>query len=482
MAWRFASLRGRLLAGTILLASAGVVVVDAAAYLGLQHYLQVRVDQSLRVVEVRVKQVNSDHRELTAEAIEAMRALSPSGSYFALVDGDGRVIEQVPVARPGGREEAPPELTDEQRRSPGGEPQTVRSKGDPELEYRALVIGLTQPLSTPDGRSAHTIVAATSLRPDHETLAGLAGYGIIATLVTVGGIALLSLCVLWVGLKPLRDMAANATAIAAGDHTRRIGVTGGNTEVDQLAHAVNLAFDARQRSEERLRSFVADASHELRTPLTTIRGWADLYLQGVDDPQVVELAMTRIEDEATRMHSLVEELLLLARLDQGRPLLAEPVDLAALAADAVADARVVDPEREINLVISTIDAVVRGDANRLRQVLRNLLGNALQHTPAGSPVHVSVRAVGDKGVGVVVADEGPGLSPDQLGRVFERFYRGDSSRGRGGAGLGLSIVRAISEAHGGSVWVDSQPGQGAAFTVVIPRGAHDVSKLSGDIR
>ncbi|GAA2790340.1 sensor histidine kinase [Crossiella cryophila] len=482
MAWRFASMRGRLLAGTILLATIGIVVVDAAAYIGLQHYLQVRVDQALRVVELRVKQIDKDHRELTREAVEAMGALGPSGSYFALVDGAGQVIREVQPDGPSGPPEPAPDLSDAQRRTPGGEPYTVLAKGNPDLEYRTLVVALTQPLSTPSGRLAHNVVVATSLRPNADTLAGLAGVGLIATLGTVGMLALLSLCVLWVGLKPLRDMAANATAIAAGDHSRRIGVTGGNTEVDQLAHAVNLAFDARQRSEERLRSFIADASHELRTPLTTIRGWADLYLQGVDDPQVVELAMTRIEDEATRMHSLVEELLLLARLDQGRPLVAEPVDLGVLAGDAVADAMVVDGEREITLAITTVNAVVRGDANRLRQVLRNLIGNALQHTPAGSPVHVAVRGVGAGGVGVVVADEGPGLSPDQLGRVFERFYRGDSSRGRGGAGLGLSIVRAISEAHGGSVWVDSQPGQGAAFTVVIPRGEPDVSKLSGDIR
>ncbi|MBP2476637.1 two-component system OmpR family sensor kinase [Crossiella equi] len=481
MAWRFASLRGRLIAGTILLATAGVLVVDAVAYFGLRHYLQGRVDQSLRVVVDRVAQLDASQRELTGEAIEAMRALSSSGSYFAVVDADGKVINEATVQGTAAQHEPPPDLTDGQRRTAGPEPYTVTGLGAPDLEYRTLVIGLAHPLGTPDGRRAHTVVVATSMRPSAEVLRDIVGTGLVATLAVIGGIALLSLCVLWVGLKPLRDMAANATAIAAGDHTRRIGVTGGNTEVDQLAHAVNLAFDARQRSEERLRSFIADASHELRTPLTTIRGWADLYLQGVDDPQVVELAMTRIEDEATRMHSLVEELLLLARLDEGRPLERQPVDLAQLAADAVADADVVDGEREITLAVGTEDAVVCGDPNRLRQVLRNLLGNALQHTPAGSPVHVGVRAVGANGVGVVVADEGPGLSPDALGRVFERFYRGDASRGRGGAGLGLSIVRAISEAHGGSVWVDSQPGQGAAFTVVIPRTG-DVRKLSGEVR
>jgi two-component system OmpR family sensor kinase len=248
------------------------------------------------------------------------------------------------------------------------------------------------------------------------------------------------------------------------------------TEVGQLGLSLNsmlgqieAAFSAQQESESRLRRFVADASHELRTPLTSIRGYAELFRRGAADrPEDLAKAMRRIEQEAARMGVLVDDLLLLTRLDQGRPLEREPVDLARVAADAVDDARAVDPDREITLDTPERPTVT-GDDVRLRQVMGNLLTNARQHTPPGTPVHVRV-ATEDGSAIVEVADEGPGLTPDQAVRVFERFYRADESRTRerGGTGLGLAIVAAITEAHGGKAAVETAPGAGARFRVELP--------------
>ncbi|HKY77687.1 MAG TPA: HAMP domain-containing sensor histidine kinase [Acidimicrobiia bacterium] len=238
--------------------------------------------------------------------------------------------------------------------------------------------------------------------------------------------------------------------------------------VGALAASVLWAYRRRATDEEKLRRFVADASHELRTPLTSIRGYAELWRAGglramgdVDD------AMRRVEQEARRMGLLVDDMLLLARLDQGRPLEKAPLALDRLVDDAVRDARAVEPDRPIDLAADPV--TVNGDDHRLRQVVGNLLANARLHTPPGTPVHVTVRLVGDR-VRLEVADEGPGLEPDVAGRIFERFFRADAARTRasGGSGLGLSIVVAVAEAHGGRVTVDTAPGAGARFVVELP--------------
>jgi two-component system OmpR family sensor kinase len=227
-----------------------------------------------------------------------------------------------------------------------------------------------------------------------------------------------------------------------------------------------------------MRRFIADASHELRTPLTSIRGFAELYRQGAArDEADVSRFMGRIESESARMGLLVEDLLLLARLDQERPLARAPVDLLALAGDAVHDTRVVAPDRTVRLEVGRTDPppVVLGDEARLRQVLGNLLTNAVRHTPAGTPVTVTVATgpgarSGAPAVTLTVADEGPGLAPDAAARVFERFYRADPSRNRrdGGSGLGLAIVAALVAGHGGFVDVTTAPGAGACFRVELP--------------
>jgi two-component system OmpR family sensor kinase len=248
---------------------------------------------------------------------------------------------------------------------------------------------------------------------------------------------------------------------------------------------IETAFAERSASEDRLRRFVADASHELRTPLTAIRGYAELFRRGAAErPEDLARAMRRIEDEAARMGVLVDDLLLLARLDQGRPLEREPVDLVTVAGDALADLSAIDPARPVTYEHPD-RLVVTGDEARLRQVAGNLLANARVHTPEGTAVHLRVRAFDGQAL-LEVADEGPGLPPGDEGLVFERFYRADAARARtgnsggtsgtggssggtGGTGLGLSIVAAIVAAHGGTVHAGAPPsGRGAYFLVALP--------------
>jgi two-component system OmpR family sensor kinase len=281
------------------------------------------------------------------------------------------------------------------------------------------------------------------------------------------------------GLRPLTRIERTAEAIAAGDLQRRVPDSHPRTETGRLGAALNVmlgrlaaAISERERSEQRLRQFVADASHELRTPLTSIRGFAELYRRGgARTPAEIELLTGRIEAEATRMSVLVEDLLLLARLDACRELVRAPVDLVALAADAVHDARTLSPDRPVTLEVTQGERVpvVLGDEPRLRQVLSNLMTNALTHTPAGTPVTIGVAT--EPGWAVLsVADRGPGLAPQDAQRVFERFYRADSSRARsrGGTGLGLSIVAALTAAHGGVTELDTAPGAGAVFRIRLP--------------
>lgn len=298
---------------------------------------------------------------------------------------------------------------------------------------------------------------------------------------TAGVLAALGLVSWWMlrlGVHPIEEMAGTADAIAAGDLSRRVDHPGPRTEAGRLGIAFNTmlerieeAFRARAASEARLRQFAADASHELRTPLTSIRGYAELWRTGAlrSEGELAE-AMRRIEEEATRMGALVEDLLVLARLDQGRPLERAPVRLDRIAADGVRDARAVEPGRPIDAALEEV--WVLGDELRLRQVVANLLANARQHTPPGTPVHVSVTAA-DGVARLEVADEGPGMPPEVAARVFERFFRADPSRSRvaGGTGLGLAIVAAVAEAHGGRATVESAPGAGSRFAVELPLAA-----------
>ena len=331
-------------------------------------------------------------------------------------------------------------------------------------------------------RGGQTLVVAAPLRDVADTLHQLLLVEVIVALSVLGAIFVLGLYLVRVGLRPLGRIEHTAAAIAGGDLSRRVENDDPRTEVGRLGGALNAmlgqieeAFDERTASENRLRRFVADASHELRTPLAAVRAYAELFDRGARErPDDLERAMTGIQRESRRMGLLVDDLLLLARLDQGRPLERRPVELDQVAREAVEAARTLDPGREIALD-SAGHVEVEGDRERLRQVLDNLLANVRSHTPPGSAAAVRVSNGGDTAV-VEVADTGPGMSDEQLAHVFERFYRGDTSRSRdqGGAGLGLAIAAAIAESHGGSATVVNEGrdgGRGLTVRVTLPLGA-----------
>jgi len=347
----------------------------------------------------------------------------------------------------------------------------VSAVGLPGPHYRV------QAVAVPGG----TLLTAIALEPTNQTLSSLTHVELGVSIAVALALLALVLWIVWFGLRPLDDMTKTARAIADGDLTRRVQRTDERGEVGRLGAALNgmlsqieAAFRERGLAESRLRRFVADASHELRTPLTSIRGYAELLRKGAfSDEEARRRASERIEHEAARMSLLVDDLLLLARLDQGRPLERFPVDVGELANDAVDAARAVDPRRPISL--ESRGSVFEGDAARLRQIVDNLLRNAEVHTPSGTAVHVLVMRRGDRVV-ISVADEGPGLDPEVRARVFDRFYRGNPARTGGGSGLGLSIVAALATAHAGDVNVRSFPGQGATFEVDLPAFEQAVSQ------
>jgi two-component system OmpR family sensor kinase len=320
------------------------------------------------------------------------------------------------------------------------------------------------------------VVAVATAGPD-DTARKVALASLAIGLFTLGLVGLLSRYVIRVGLRPLDEIEATAERIAAGDLTQRVPDMPEGTEIGRLSSSLNgmlgqieTAFDERTASEDRLRRFVSDASHELRTPLTAIRGYAELSRTGVyttDEDRT--RAASRIEEEAARMGVLVDDLLLLARLDQQRPLERAEVDVVVLVRAAAESLRAVAPDREV-VVDSVPTAIVEGDALRLRQVIDNLVTNARIHTTAGAPIRLVVGV--DSGwVSVAVADSGPGMSPVEVERAFERFYRGDTSRSRArgaGTGLGLSIAQAVVAAHGGEVSLVSSPDAGTVVTIRLP--------------
>jgi two-component system, OmpR family, sensor kinase len=356
------------------------------------------------------------------------------------------------------------------------------------------------------------LVVGISTGDLNATMTYLTKLDIIVSVAILLVLAVVGIGLVQANLRPLVDIEETAGEIAAGHLNRRVPERDPRTEIGSLGRSLNVmlgqvesAFHAREESEEaaheseeRMRRFVADASHELRTPLTAIRGFAEYYRQrgGMNDtnesptsnghsdegltPADLDRIMHRVESEAARMGVLVEDLLMLARLDQQRPLDLRPLDVLTLAGDAVQDARMIAPDREIGLMVEPGAAfLVDGDEARLRQVIGNLMSNALTHTPAGTPVEVKISS-GDlparddrppvPAVVLDVSDQGPGLTPEQASRVFERFYRADQARNRksGGSGLGLAIASGLVSAHGGTVTVRTAPGQGATFRVMLP--------------
>ncbi|MEV4538004.1 HAMP domain-containing sensor histidine kinase [Asanoa sp. NPDC049518] len=488
-------LRVKLVAAVLALVTAALLVIGAASTFFLRNYLLDQVDGNLRSLNNNVQALLRDNIQFavgdnafavaSTPAQPTLNDLSSKPSQLFTPDGP-----DLPQNYQG---------LQQSLRQHHNDPFTVKAIGS-QARWRVLMV-------QPQDSSAIVAVGFNLADVDHTVkqllwIDGLAGGTVLIVLATVGAAIVRS------NLKPLRQIERTTVAIAAGDLSQRVpdpepGVEEPKTELGRLSRALNsmltqieTAFAARAdseaaardaafaaqasearalRSEERMRQFVADASHELRTPLTTIRGFAELYRQGAaaGSPEDTARLVRRIEDEAARMGLLVEDLLLLARLDRERPLSLSPVELRVLASEAVQAAQAMAPDRDISIEVAPRAGllVVQADDARLRQVLGNLLTNAIIHTPR--PAKITVRLRSDGGSAIVeVVDTGQGLPPEQAERVFERFYRADAARRRdreaNSTGLGLAIVAALVRAHGGSVEVDSVPGKGSTFRVRLP--------------
>ena len=464
------SLRNRLTVGVLILSAFGFAGAGFGAQALLQDYLIHQVDEQLLSVvggvADRLDQAGIARDEDDAQASRAttplnrvptsisVTVLDPFGNLIGGIGGDfnsNQIIDYVKGLLPG------------QVAAFGSKPFTVEAPG---ADFRVATTVLPSSLGS--------VIVAQSLSDFDKTT-----HQISVVFLIIGGIVLLFIAfasrqVIKLSMKPLKKIEETAEQIAAGDLSARLENFEPNTEVGRLSTSLNTmlsrieeSFAARAESENKLRRFVADASHELRTPLTSIRGFAELHRQGaVPEGEKTRELISRIEKESMRMGYLVEDLLMLARMDQSRELVMTDVDLSHLVQEAVSSASAAGPDHPITSDIA-VDIHTQGDADKIYQVITNLLANARAHTPAGTPIHVATYSNKD-GSYVTVADKGPGLSAEDQMHIFERFYRVDTSRQRSsndGSGLGLSIVDEVMKAHGGTVSVASEPGNGATFTL-----------------
>ncbi|GHF30339.1 two-component sensor histidine kinase [Kitasatospora xanthocidica] len=486
------SLRARLLVLVLALVTTGLAVSDAFVLGTVRAQLVEQLDEQLQRYGPPLSR-KPPGRMATPDpnrpAVTGRRVSLPSQYLVQYLSSDGKV--QAVMRQPVSDSDPAPQLAglDPARTAPDVPFDLPDQRGN--HNWRVLVL----PLQAPRQPAGGTSVFASPVTPAYVMVA-VSREDIDATLgklntsfLAIGGavlvlIAALGFFAVRAGLRPLRRIEEGAERIAAGELSHRMPELSPGTEVGRLSNALNgmltqieAAFAARAESEARMRRFVADASHELRTPLAGIRGFAELYRMGaLPTESDVTRTMSRIESEADRMGALVEDLLVLARLDEERPLDLAPMDLRTLAADALHDLTALDPSRPVALTGpagqgSPGAAPVLGDEARLRQVVTNLVGNAVKHTPTGTPVRIGVGAGPDGVCLLEVADAGPGLTEEQAQRVFDRFFRVDASRSRdngGGAGLGLAIATALTRAHGGTLTLDTAPGEGATFRVELP--------------
>jgi two-component system OmpR family sensor kinase len=468
------SLRNRLILASVFLASCAIVASDFAANTALRSYLISQVDNQLvnistgsleRLDRAGIEPQNEfEQNQSPFRILRPLRGV-PTSTSLTLLDMDGNLIGQI-GGELGGKSFAVTGMKVSEVEKYKNQPFTIDGEnGKPDIRALALVL--------PTGMGS--VIVANSLEEVDKTLSQLRFLFFILGLIAILVTALVSRWIVAIGLKPLEKVEETAEAIAAGNYSARLPSAKPDTEVGRLTTALNTmlgrieqSFAVKVESESKLRRFVADASHELRTPLTAIRGFAELHRQGavVGEEKTKEL-INRIEGESIRMSSLVEDLLLLARLDQSRQLDSEPVDLNTLITEVVASAKAAGPNHPINLILPQEEIFVLGDSRRIHQVVANLLANARAHTPAGTNITVSAKQDLTQTI-IEVSDDGPGLAKADQERIFERFYRADPARVRSsgeGSGLGLSIVDAVMRAHGGYVSVKSELGKGATFTL-----------------
>ena len=504
-------LRVKMITALLALVAVALAIISVASLTVFRNYQIDRANQDLAALY--------QHEAMVIQSGHAQFTVSPSGPYLVAIIRSGTSLAQA-------------------AQGPGMPPGTslpdvptakswFKSIGDRMVNLNAVsgsdnwrVIARQFKATVPNFSTGQfqtvnaTLIVGVDLGDINGAVSQLAGIDLIVSLIIIVGLAIVGVAIVRASLRPLVDIERTAQAIAAGDLSRRVPDQDPITEVGRLGRSLNTMLSqiessfhaqarseaAARRSEERMRQFVADASHELRTPLTAMRGYAEYYRQrgGMHDTPAdpgqpghgqpghelgsnaqlnradMDRIMQRVEQESARMGVLVEDMLLLARLDQQRPIEHRPVDLLTLAADAVQDARIIAPDRDISLDVGSGAAfLILGDEVRLRQVIGNLMNNALTHTPEGTPVAVRLLPGPRQPVPSVVlevADQGPGLRQDQAEHVFERFYRADQARTRkaGGTGLGLAIVAALVAVHDGTVALKTAPGQGATFRITLP--------------
>ncbi|MEO6123678.1 MAG: HAMP domain-containing sensor histidine kinase [Ilumatobacteraceae bacterium] len=467
------TLRLRLVAGLVVLLTIGLAIFGFSTYGVYSRTEHDRLDDQLRNAFPSVATELLRREGFAVPGIGTRGATAPAGTYAQLVDPNGTVVQDASVVLVGVQEAdsidrpaLPVDLigTDQKNRLFT----TGSSIGSG--EWRVLVTKVV----VDEAGDAYRVVVAS---PTTDVTNSLHRFALIEALAAAGLLVILAVgswFILRRGLRPLEQMATSTRSITAGALSQRVTPSDDRSEVGQLGLALNtmldeieVAFNEREATEFKLRQFLADASHELRTPLTSIQGFAELFRLGGDHPDFdLPLVMRRIEQESARMKVLVEDLLLLARLDEQRLGERTPVDVAVLAADACSDARATAPDRPVTLAAPE-PVVVDGFADHLRQALANLVTNAIRHTPTGTSIEISARVIGVEAV-IQVRDHGAGLDPNAAAHVFDRFWQADSARVGAGSGLGLAIVASIAAEHAGSASVANALDGGAVFTIRIP--------------
>jgi two-component system OmpR family sensor kinase len=453
------SIRVKVTLATVAIAALAVGAADASTFILLRDYFNSRAATNVRAVAQKAVTTLSSGKRLTLDTFSGTDRLV----LVEVRSAQGKVVQRVATSE-ASDVQIPSDLVSQPGRTRQVE---VPDHLGPSFEEVAV-----------PATGGRTVIAVVSIRNEVNTLAHLFRLNFFVGGVVLGLLALVALVVLTRSLRPLREIAATADAIAAGDLGARVPLAPKRSEIGRVATALNrmlgeneAAFAQRDATEDRLRRFLADASHELRTPLTSIRGYAELFRRGAGErPEDLARVMRAIEDEAARMSRLVEDLLLLARLDDARPLERQPVALDDLAERAIEAARAAEPGRLIQFEFAERPIVVEGDEGRIRQVLDNLLANVRRHTPPDAPAYVSLRAAGAEVV-LTVEDTGPGIPAGDRELVFGRFSTPGAGRSseEGGAGLGLAIVRSIVSAHGGSIGIRSARPHGAVFEIRLPR-------------
>jgi len=471
------SLRNRLVLATLALAAVAIISSDFAASTALRSFLVNQVDGGLIGVAdqttLRLDRAGLDAAPTDDGPFHALRPLAsvPTATSITVLDDEGNIVGHVggDFGSASGGSTLFQGFTPAKAVGYKGKPFTLQQKGTlPDLRVVARIL--------PSGIG--TIVVSAPLDSVDKTLQHLTWLYLLISLIVLVAIGVIGQLIIRLSMRPLTNIEVTARAIADGDLSARLDEDTSKTEVGRLTQSLNTmlsrieeSFAVRVDSENKLRRFVADASHELRTPLTAIRGFAELHRQGaVSGEEKTKELIGRIEKESVRMSSLVEDLLLLARMDQQRELKREPVDVVQLVHEALASATAAGPDHTFVSTITGEDIFVLGDSHRIHQAVGNLLANARTHTPAGTTITLEVTQ-SDAEVVIAVSDNGPGIAEEDLGRIFERFYRADASRVRSsgeGSGLGLAIVSAVMSAMGGTVSVESELGSGSTFRLHFP--------------